>query len=488
MDLIVSVSARLLMRCLFAVADAGDAATPVAPPKPSRIAVRHPRAPPDNMTSPLSHAAVASPSPSSRDSGYTPGDSGGSDLVAPVVELESFEDMEMELTKLNIDLDKKHSKKQKNEALIQQYRNIMQQDAKSRSVPESLPSTDRQQQELRDAYSSGKQDVVNQQSSMSSSSSSASSLPEMMGPDEFLQRWKAHLQQQKRDFEILVGMIGRKMEPKHIFADVKKIGQGAMGYVYRGTIVKTRTAVAIKTASENHPDIQDVLMEINIMRACKHPNIARFIDVFNYKSSLWICMEYCDGGCLRSLLHYHKKFNEDIVAIIVRELVKGLHYLHSAHRIHRDLKTENVLLTAFGEVKLADFGLSCQLTETRPRRRSVVGTPCWMAPEIVTGCEYGCEVDVWSLGVTCIEMHEGEPPYLRLPPMQTMGVIARGQLPPLQDIQGKTPLFKNFIGRCVMPDRRQRSNVQELLQHPFLQRNSGVEVLIPMIRKMKQGR
>jgi len=184
---------------------------------------------------------------------------------------------------------------------------------------------------------------------------------------------------------------------------------------------------------------------VNQKAACDHSNIVKFIDCYNADGLLWAVLEYMGGGNLTAITDLHHAANgnqiilkESHIAYVTKEVLKALAYFHSLHRIHRDIKTDNILLNDDGDIKLADFGFAVQLTEQRQRRKTVIGTPYWMAPEIILNKEYGKEVDIWSLGIMVMEMAEGEPPYIKLPQGKALYLITT---------QGAPPLKKKLVGR-----------------------------------------
>nr|XP_054508805.1 serine/threonine-protein kinase PAK 1-like [Agelaius phoeniceus] len=203
--------------------------------------------------------------------------------------------------------------------------------------------------------------------------------------------------------------------------------------------------------------------EIMIMKKCRSPNVVNYLDSYFLGEELLLVMEYMDGGALTDVIS-KTYLSEDEMAAISRECLQGLYFLHSKHVIHRDVKSENILLRTDGSVKLADFGLSAQLTPEQSRLCSVAGTPWWMAPEVVTGQPYGPKVDIWSFGIVGIEMVEQEPPYWNQSPDMVKHLIAVIGTPRLQQPHRISPCLRHFLGCCLQRDEEQRWSAGELLQ------------------------
>jgi len=200
--------------------------------------------------------------------------------------------------------------------------------------------------------------------------------------------------------------LAQRVDPTKIYVDARKIGEGAAGEVFLSTSREDRSKqVAIKKMPLNAETVKLLTMEINIMKTSSHPNIVKYFESYISGDQLWVVMEYMGGGCLTEILEQFDsvKMNENQIALVVRETLKALVYVHSLHRIHRDIKSDNILLSDLGEVKLADFGYAAQLTKKQQKRNTVVGTPYWMAPELIRGLDYGTKVDIWSLGIMIME-------------------------------------------------------------------------------------
>eukprot|EP01029_Cantina_marsupialis_P012523 TRINITY_DN2766_c0_g1_i2.p1 TRINITY_DN2766_c0_g1~~TRINITY_DN2766_c0_g1_i2.p1 ORF type:complete len:366 (+),score=102.66 TRINITY_DN2766_c0_g1_i2:82-1179(+) len=204
-------------------------------------------------------------------------------------------------------------------------------------------------------------------------------------------------------------------DPTRVYSELKKLGEGASGQVYRAK-QKNGKNVAIKVCPKS--DIVNITNEICIQKLCKHENIVGYINTYLHKDHLWVVMELMDGGSLTEILGPTISFPETHIAFVCKESLKALAYVHRRHRLHRDIKSDNILVDYDGQVKIADFGFAVGLTLEETKRKSVVGTPYWMAPELIRGLEYDCKVDTWSLGITAIEMAEGEPPWMKQPQLR----------------------------------------------------------------------
>eukprot|EP00027_Filamoeba_sp_ATCC50430_P005885 CAMPEP_0168549994 /NCGR_PEP_ID=MMETSP0413-20121227/5401_1 /TAXON_ID=136452 /ORGANISM="Filamoeba nolandi, Strain NC-AS-23-1" /LENGTH=505 /DNA_ID=CAMNT_0008580421 /DNA_START=114 /DNA_END=1628 /DNA_ORIENTATION=- len=268
-----------------------------------------------------------------------------------------------------------------------------------------------------------------------------------------------------------------KDNPYDRYKDLVKLGEGAFGDVWRAMDLKTNKKVAIKKMEVTKKNKKYVINEIvNQKAASEHPNVVKFIESYMCDGLLWAVLEFMGSGNLTAITDLYFGVNgtqlllqENHIAYVTAEVLKALSYLHAIHRIHRDIKTDNVLLNEVGEVKLADFGFAIQLTEQRQRRKTIIGTPYWMAPEIIMNKEYGREVDIWSLGIMIMEMAEGEPPYIRLPQGKALFLITTQGAPPLKKGNRQwSDSFKHFLSCCLQMEAGKRSTAIHLLQHPWL--------------------
>ncbi|KAL4808451.1 kinase-like domain-containing protein [Aspergillus unguis] len=275
------------------------------------------------------------------------------------------------------------------------------------------------------------------------------------------------------------------VDPETLYMKQNCIGGGSFGRVYKGVDKRNGKSVAIKIIDvENAEDeVEDIIQEIAILSELNSPFVTRYHGSYLKGSSLWIVMEFCSGGSCSDLMR-PGPIPEEYIVIIIRELLKGLDYLHSDKKLHRDVKAANILLTSGGQVKLADFGVSSQLSATMTKKNTFVGTPFWMAPEVIKQSGYDYKADIWSLGITAIELANGEPPYSDIHPMKVLFLIPKNPPPTLQGEYSKT--FKSFVELCLRRDPRERPNAKELLEHPFIKRAKKTNYLTELIERYER--
>ncbi|KAI9095250.1 hypothetical protein DFS34DRAFT_627212 [Phlyctochytrium arcticum] len=281
--------------------------------------------------------------------------------------------------------------------------------------------------------------------------------------------------------------------PREIFQIEEKLGEGAFGAVFKAVLKQTGFVIAIKEVLVGKVnDRESIQREINMLRQCRHQNTVQYYGCVNVDDdSIWILNDYCGAGSITDCIEITEStFSEEQIAIILAAALEGLAFLHSRHIVHRDVKCANILLTESGAVKIGDFGVSQKLTQTVCVRNSIVGTPYWMSPEVITGSDYGTEADIWSLGITAIEMTDGVPPHSDVHPMRAMFKIPFLPPPTLLHPQIYSETFNDFIASCLIKDPKARPTAKDLLKHPFLSRHVGQQqnkdMRAPLLQKVQE--
>ena len=270
----------------------------------------------------------------------------------------------------------------------------------------------------------------------------------------------------------------RNDNPRDFLTDIKKLDEGSTCVVY--TAKKDGKVIALKEMTLTEKNEKTLLEETRFMKSMSSPYIVEFYSAHRIENKLWILMEYMDGGSLTNVATFCD-CQEPHIAYFAEKILKALEYMHNQNKIHRDIKTDNVLLTTDGKVKLGDFGYTAQLSSTVESRKSIVGTPYWMAPELIRAQPYTFSVDIWSLGILCRELAEGEPPYVEVPPIRALFLIVSQGLPEISNIESRSPQFLDFLSLCLNPDPTKRPSATELLKHPFLKMACDVKYIPPLL-------
>jgi Protein kinase domain len=257
--------------------------------------------------------------------------------------------------------------------------------------------------------------------------------------------------------------------PEQMFEISRKIGKGASGIVYLAKHRTTRQFFAIKRIQMTTVGIRNLMVnEISMTKSSQNPNVVTYYDAYYFNSYLWLVVELMQGSLTELVADKAGEIPETHISYILHEMLIGLNLMHSRFRLHRDIKSDNVLMSMDGSVKLADFGYAAQLTVEQDKRTTVVGTPSWMAPELVLGQAYDSKVDIWSLGIVALELAQGDPPMLKEPAVKIMNNIVQAPPPCLTVKQKWSREFDHFITVVLIKDPANRPTAEQLLSHPFI--------------------
>uniref|UniRef100_A0A3B4AKF5 non-specific serine/threonine protein kinase n=1 Tax=Periophthalmus magnuspinnatus TaxID=409849 RepID=A0A3B4AKF5_9GOBI len=283
-------------------------------------------------------------------------------------------------------------------------------------------------------------------------------------------------------FRAALQLVVNPGDPREYLDSFIKIGEGSTGIVCIASEKHSGKQVAVKKMDLRKQQRRELLFnEVVIMRDYHHDNVVDMYNSYLVGDELWVVMEFLEGGALTDIVT-HTRMNEEQIATVCLSVLRALSYLHTQGVIHRDIKSDSILLTSDGRIKLSDFGFCAQVSKEVPKRKSLVGTPYWMAPEVISRLPYGTEVDIWSLGIMVIEMVDGEPPYFNEPPLQAMRRI-RDNLPPrLKESHKVSSVLRSFLDRMLVREPSQRSTAQDLLQHPFLKMSGPPSCIVPLMR------
>ena len=268
--------------------------------------------------------------------------------------------------------------------------------------------------------------------------------------------------------------------PEEVYTKLKKIGRGASADVFIVRHKKTEIDYAVKIIDVSIQQRHCLLVsEIQVLMESNHPNVIRYVESYLVGSILWIVMEYMEKGALVDLIS-SKTFSEVQIAAVCREVIQALVYLHEHEIIHRDIKSDNILIGRDGQVKVSDFGQCARLVEKR-RRRTMVGTPYWMAPEVIRQKRYNYSADIWSLGILTMEMIQGEPPYISKYPIEALYMIVSNGKPKLREGVMISENLQSFLDMCLATNPTERKTASELMKHPFIEAEKVKDCLRDMV-------
>jgi len=291
----------------------------------------------------------------------------------------------------------------------------------------------------------------------------------------------------KKKKYISKGLYSEDEDPEEVFTIIQPLGKGAFGTVYKALDTRNGEIVALKIMTlEGDEEVGSLEQEVAIMKKCKCPYIVNFLGAWLKDDYIWIAMEFCGGGGVLDIMRALKiSLTEEQICVVVRETLQALEYVHKQQLIHRDIKAGNILLNHKGQCKLADFGVSYILDSTMDKAKTILGTPYWMAPEVVKDDKYDSKADIWSLGITAIEMAAGKPPYHNEPGMNVLLKLPERDPPTLPaDVEDDfSDDFKDFIASCLVKNYNQRPSAAQLLQHQWVKKAKTLRVTQNLVRQ-----
>ncbi|XP_077949978.1 serine/threonine-protein kinase PAK 6 isoform X1 [Gasterosteus aculeatus] len=309
--------------------------------------------------------------------------------------------------------------------------------------------------------------------------SSLSPYPEQLAPD-------ASVKVTHKQFKEALQMVVDPGDPRNTLENFVKIGEGSTGVVCIARERSSGRQVAVKMMDVRRQQRRELLFnEVVIMREYRHHNVVEMFGSALVEEELWVIMEYLQGGALTHIVS-KTRLEEEQTATVCHSVLEALSYLHSQGVVHRDIKSDSILLSVDGTIKLSDFGFCAQISREVPKRRSLVGTPYWMAPEVISKTPYGTEVDIWSLGIMVVEMVDGEPPYFSDTPITAMKKLRDEAAPTVKNIHRMSPVLKDFLSCMLTRDTQQRSCATDLLEHPFLLQASSPRCLVPLVEQHRK--
>ncbi|XP_059367978.1 serine/threonine-protein kinase PAK 6b [Carassius carassius] len=289
-----------------------------------------------------------------------------------------------------------------------------------------------------------------------------------------------------QQFRAALQMVVDTGDPRLYLENFVKIGEGSTGVVCIAREKHSGRQVAVKMMDLRKQQRRELLFnEVVIMRDYRHKNVVEMFKSALVGEELWVIMEYLQGGALTNIVS-ETRLTEEQIATVCEAVLQALCYLHAQGVIHRDIKSDSILLTLDGRVKLSDFGFCAQISKDIPKRKSLVGTPYWMAPEVVSKTPYSTEVDMWSLGIMVVEMIDGEPPYFSETPIAAMKRLRDEPAPTARNINRISPVLRDFLDSMLTRDPLERASAGDLLQHPFMLQATSPRCLVPLVEQYRK--